>query len=158
MPTSVSAHVLITDTTQSHGAILHIIPDDDPIAGQESTLYFDTQARLLGGNENTSSLTITDQSGEQVVIATAIDGTLITAAYTFPAQGVYQLTFTVRSAGKTYTFEHSQRVSRGTVGSALDTPSYVWAEALGIVSTLGLTGLVLIIIRHRKRIAQQSTM
>ena len=30
---SVSAHVLITDTTKEIGAILHIQPDDDPVAG-----------------------------------------------------------------------------------------------------------------------------
>jgi hypothetical protein len=152
----VAAHVLITDESRSHGAILHIIPDDDPIAGEESTLYFDTQDELLEGDSNVS-LTVRNQSDNETSVSVKIDGTLVTADYTFPVQGVYELTYTVESADQTYQFSQSQRVSRGAIISASERPSYVWAEIVLLSSAVGAVLLVLTVFNYRKEIAKHST-
>lgn len=150
-----SAHVLISDETGSKGAILHIIPDDDPVAGQKATLFFDTQNDLLSDRSNVK-LTIKNDSGEQVDVPTKTSGSLATADYLFPAQGHYTLTYAIAANGKTVTFVQSQRVSRGTIGSALDRPTYTWAELLTIGSSIGLALLAVAMINHRKEIAQHS--
>src|SRR5690606_15978623 len=84
------AHVLVRDTSGSKGAILHIIPDDDPIAGKKATLYFDAQD--VFDDDVRTGLSITrDDNGEAVVVETKRDGSLVTAEYIFPARGVYNL-------------------------------------------------------------------
>lgn len=153
---SVFAHVLITNEAKTKGAILHIIPDDDPIAGEESSLYFDMQDEIQG-SENLVVLTIREPSGTETFMEAEIDGTLATAKYTFPEQGIYDLTFTVASDGEAYTFNHSQRVSRGIIIGPLDKTNYAWAEILLLVSGLGLIILVIIVFNRRKEITAQST-
>ncbi len=157
LSTTAQAHILITDNTKTYGSILHIIPDDDPIAGQESTLYFDMQNRLVNNNTRVV-LTIKDTRGNLASPAIKIDGTLATAKHTFAVQGLYELVFAVRSDAESYIFTHTQRVSRGIASSALDNPSYVWAEALIITTTTGLLLLLTTGIRHRHSIAKQSKM
>ena len=44
---SVQAHVLVADESNTYGAVIHVMPDDDAVAGTETTIYFDTQAGLL---------------------------------------------------------------------------------------------------------------
>lgn len=150
-----SAHVLINDDAKSQGAILHIIPDDDPIAGQSATLFFDTQGNLLQGS--TVTLTIQDATGAAESVPTKTDGSLVTADYTFPTQGTYTVSYVVTGKdGTTYKFAQSQRVSRGTVGSALDKPTYAWAEMLAIGAGVTLTVLLLIAFNHRAGIAKYS--
>lgn len=37
------AHVLVSDESNTVGAVLHITPDDDPIAGESAHIFFDVQ-------------------------------------------------------------------------------------------------------------------
>lgn len=157
VPQTTAAHVLITDDSRSKGAILHIIPDDDPIAGEKAVLYFDTQGGLLSDDAKVS-LSIRDSGGDETQVVTKTDGSLVTAEYTFPVQGVYQLQYTVQATGKTYEFSQAQRVSRGDVGSALDKPSYAAAEIGVLASALGLVLLLIVAFNRRHSIAAQSTL
>lgn len=145
------AHVLITDTTGTYGAILHVDPDDNPVAGQTSTLYLDTQA-LTGS----VSLTITSNTSS-VVLAMHSSGSMSEAHYIFPSQGVYNLVFTVHSSHDTYQFKQSQLVSRGTVSQPLQTPHYEWARALLVGCIVVLALLLVIALGNRHEIARQST-
>lgn len=157
VPQQVFAHVLITDDTKSKGAIAHIIPDDDPVAGEKAVLYFDTQGGLLDDKAKVS-LSISDAAGEAAQVSTKIDGSLVTAEYTFPVQGAYKLTFTVDTASKQYVFNYSQRVSRGVVSSALDKPSYAFAEIGVLASGLGIVLLFIVAFNRRVRLARHSAL
>lgn len=151
-----SAHVLVTDDTKTNGAILHIIPDDDPVAGESATLFFDTQDKLLNADNTKVTLTVQRPDEEKKSVAMTVAGTLATVDYVFPVQGVYNLTFLAESNGKSYTFEWSQRVSRGVMGSALDRPHYAWAEMLVVGAGVSFALLIIIAINRRKAIAEQS--
>lgn len=151
IPQITSAHVLITDESHTKGAILHLTPDDDPIAGQEATLYFDTQAHT-----NAVSVSIQSEDGEVSNIAMKLEGALATARYIFPTQGVYRLTFTAKSDEQTYTFTQTQRITRGKAASALDKPTYAWAEIMLIVCSILLSLLLFTAWDRRKDIARQS--
>jgi len=154
---SAAAHVLITDDTKTKGAILHINPDDDPIAGQASTLYLDTQDQLTKDKDVAVSLLITDSTGKEITIPMKLSGTLAAADYIFPVQGLYHLSFKITSGSKTTVFEQSQRVSRGTAGSALDRPSHAWAEILALISGISIILLAIAVFNRRETIAKQST-
>ena len=151
-----SAHVLITDETKTSGAVLHIIPDDDPFAGEEATFYLDTQYQLTAPSASVE-LIVTDASGVEQKVQTELEGTLATADFVFPVQGVYDLKFTVTTEGKTYVFKQSQRVSRGVSNSPLEQPRYAWAEILVIASAIGFALLVIAFITHKKGLAKHST-
>lgn len=158
IPVPATAHVLITDSSQSKGAILHIIPDDDPVAGEQSPLYFDTQEQLLKPDTSSKvTLIIENTTGEKTDVPVKIDGSLVTADYTFPMQGVYKLTYEIVAGNEKYIFTQSQRVSRGAVESALNQPTYAWAEMLIVGTGVGLIVLMIVAFNRRKLIANQSS-
>lgn len=157
VPHTAAAHVLVTDETRSKGAIVHIIPDDDPVAGEKAVLYFDTQGGLLDDQASVSFM-VSNSAGEVVHVSTKTDGSLVTAEYVFPIQGVYDLTFTVATSGKQYVFNQSQRVSRGMVGSALDKPSYAAAEIGVLASGIGIVLLLIVAFNHRAGLASHSSL
>jgi hypothetical protein len=156
LPAIASAHVFVMDDTMTSGAILHISPDDDPIAGEKSTIYFDTQDKILGEKNTAFSLRVIGVDGKISQVDTKKDGTLVTAQYIFPTQGVYTIAFATTSRGKSYIFEHVQRVSRGASTSALDRPVHTWAE-ISLISAVVLFSVLCIVgIARRKDIAAQS--
>lgn len=151
-PTQASAHVLITDTTKTKGAILHINPDDDPIAGQPASFFFDMQDQDI----TEVTLTINSTTSESKSVPLQISGSLATAEYIFPSQGAYDMTFAVQTVNSSYTFNYSQRVSRGISSGALDKPSYAWAEMLLLASGLGFVLLMIVAVNRRTAIKLQS--
>jgi hypothetical protein len=77
------------ETGGSVGAIMHVDPDDEPIANEPATFYFDfeykqRQFNLQGCN---CAVTIT-QNGRQVFGQSLTENTF---SYTFPEQGAYVL-------------------------------------------------------------------
>lgn len=148
-----SAHVLVTDQTGQKGAILHIVPDDDPIAGKEATLFLDTQNDLLDG-VSTVLLFIGENS---TPVEVKVDGSLATADYTFPAQGVYPIRYEVQTPGGSYVFEQTIRISRGVTAGDVERPRHTWAEGLLIGSAVLFACLAIIAWNHRAGITRQST-
>lgn len=155
LPPTASAHVLIGDDSKSIGAVLHVVPDDDPIAGQPSNLFFDIQTQKL--NKNSAKLTITDVATAKAMdVPVKVDNNSVTADYTFPTQGVYGLSLAVTS-DKAYVFNYSQRVSRGVTGSALDASTYPLANLALVFSGTMFLLLLVIMFNHRKDIKKHST-
>jgi len=146
------AHVLITDDTGTYGAILHIDPGDNPVAGQPATLILDTQ-QLAG----TTTVAIGDAAGHTTTLATHTVGSMAEVHYTFPSQGVYSLVFTVHSSHHSYIFHQSQLISQGTVAQPLTQPHHQWARALLVTSLAGLGLLVAILLGRWRLITRQST-
>lgn len=153
---SASAHVLTQDAAKTKGAIVHIIPDDDPVAGKEATLYFDIQGEL-SSSDSSVQLSITNANGTKRFIPTTLEGSLASATYTFPTQGAYNLALTVSSNGTTYIFSQPQRVSRGVTTNALDQPTYAWAEILLLASGIGFVMLIFTAFNRKRDIAEYST-
>lgn len=153
---SVSAHVLITNTTKTNGAVLHITPDDDPVAGKQSTFYFDTQNKTSLAPAEVQ-LTVTDQSGIITAVETTVEGSLIMATYTFPSQGVYDINYTLKSNDTVMTFTQAQRVSRGITSSETTTMTHEWAEIALLLAIIGFVMLSIIAFNRRKEIIKHST-
>ena len=152
---SASAHVFVPDETKVRGAIVHITPDDDPIAGQKATIYFDVQDSILKP-DSTVALVIQGEGSREEMTA-KFDDSLATFAYTFPSQGVYELVFSVNTGSNAYTFKQSHRVARGAAVNALDQPSHEWARITLLASGIGFALMLITVINRRREIAKQST-
>lgn len=85
--TPVFAHVLKTDG--NIGAVVHINPEDDPIAGEKTTIYFDVKDKEgKFSSENCLCIFKVSTKGQDIYMQT-ITGTV--AEYTFPARDMYTL-------------------------------------------------------------------
>ncbi len=151
-----SAHVLIKSMNNESAAILHIMPDDDPIAGEKATLMFDTQGGLLQGDSKVVLTVTNKETGVADVVSTSTDGSLVSASYVFPVQGLYTITYAVKTGDVSTTFEQTQRVSRGVVGSSSSKESYIWAEALLFIVVVLVLILGILAWNHRKAIFKSS--
>jgi hypothetical protein len=155
LPQTASAHVLVNDTSDTVGAVLHIVPDDDPVAGQTANLFFDVQTERL--NEKTTMLAVMNSAThEEAQLPVKMDGNSITAEYIFPTQGIYQLTLTV-AADKEYTFVYSQRVSRGVSSGLSDKRAFPLAKFALIFSGTLFLFLLIVMFNYRKEIKKRST-
>lgn len=145
LPLPVFAHQLVTDG--SIGVVLHVDPDDDPIANQNATFHFDFQDR-----ENKFQLdhcqctVVVMQDGKELASAPLTPATLSIASYsyTFLAKGVYAIeVIGVPQPGdafQPFTVRYSQRVARD--GTASGFPAWAWVPigaGIAVVLVVGFT-------------------
>ncbi|HJQ07939.1 MAG TPA: hypothetical protein VJ836_00485 [Candidatus Saccharimonadales bacterium] len=150
LPGSVSAHVLIKDQVGGAGAILHVNPDDDPIAGERATLFFDIRDNSINPESSRARLTIIDDQGVAAVASSEVLGSSVSANYVFPRQGLYELKLVITRGDKTiHIFMQSQRVGRGIIGSVTASSALAWAET-GIIFTLIAAAFTVIIVFNRR--------
>ena len=140
-----SAHVLNKSNDNAKAAILHIIPDDDPIAGEPASLLFDTQGELLEGDTSVSLVVQNNSISTSASVATKVDGSLVSAKYVFPTQGTYTIKYVVATNERQFMFEQTMRVSRGIENGVTSSINHGWAEALllgsgALTLTLGIIG------------------
>ncbi|HRH31119.1 MAG TPA: hypothetical protein PK950_00435 [Candidatus Paceibacterota bacterium] len=90
MPLPASAHVLKTDGTM--GAILHIDPNDSPVAGEPASIFFDLKdSANIFAVENCVCVVSVLQSGESILEKTVTRIAPVT--YTFPERSIYTVQF-----------------------------------------------------------------
>lgn len=154
--TPANAHVLIMDTTDKLGLVLHVTPADEPVAGKISNLYFDIQNSAANIDTSKAILDISsiDTSDSSVPLEKHTNS--LNAAYLFNKPGVYTLVLTVISNGKTYLFSHSLRVAANDQVDNSAVKNSSWAKATIVVSTTAILVLLIIAFNRRKRIASQS--
>ena len=113
-PRTISAHILKTDG--QIGGILHIDPDDDPIAGQASNLFWDftNKGQKFNVNNCTCYVSILE-SGKEIAREQLINETF---TYTFPKKDVYQVNVSgnprVNNSFQPFILSYDIRVSRET--------------------------------------------
>lgn len=150
LPGHVSAHVLIKDKASGTGAILHVNPDDDPIAGERASLFYDIRDSSINPSSSDATLSITDDQGVTSAVPSEIRGSSVSATYNFPRQGLYRIRLVIERDGTvTHTFMQAQRVSRGIIGGVTVSSTPAWAEA-GIIFTLLASAFVAIVVFNRR--------
>ncbi len=149
------AHVVIRDETNSVGAVLHITPDDDPVAGDKANLYFSIENQSLVRSNVT--IAITDEATGQIAnVEASMNSSSVSAEYVFPSRGVYSINLKV-SGVENYNFSYTQRVTKGTGSSSLPEQEYPLAKATLLFSGMALIFTVIVLINRRKDIFSQST-
>lgn len=161
-----SAHVLIVDG--SVGAVMHIDPDDSPVAKQQSAFFFefkDTQNKFQPKNCDCEFSIVENGSTiySQPLFETSVNPSLNNASvfYTFPQEDVYQ----VKVVGKPntpnsfqqFTLIYNVRVDQiaDTITSTSSQTNNFWGEHLVYFLGLGfiIIGLLMYIaysIFHKK--------
>jgi hypothetical protein len=146
---SANAHVLKSDG--SIGAVMHIDPADDPIAGEISTFFFewkDTKRRFRPENCDCTFLVFED--GKQIYSQTleSQDNTL-SGTFTFPRKNIYKIqiagTPTASNAFDAFTLTYDIRVEKERIDTSstkevpllFATRAY-WGLLFGVVFLAGL--------------------
>ncbi len=160
MPATTRAHVLITEPVYGAGAVVHINPNDDPVAGDTAVLYYELGGGQLNAGEY-DFLLIVHREGRLVAEAPAqvLGSSSVRVEYVFPAQGLYQLELrAVSRFGKEPTaFTQSLQVTRGVGGGAgAAHPSHARAEIGVVMTPVALIAILIYIVNHRHEIAQFS--
>lgn len=159
LPTSAKAHVLITDTQRQTGAVLHITPDDDPIAGEPSDLFFEFDGTKISYRTHSFNLSAITSSGQATSIPMHAQGNTISAEYTFPSQGVYTLSVLaepILAGEQRFEFSYTQRVSRGVVLATQPSKQHHWAYLAIVAGASGLLVLGILTYNNRKEIIAYS--
>ncbi len=140
---------------------MHINPDDDPIAGQVSQLYFDVQDKnsevriAYSGYE----LVVTNENGVATTVPLSISGSTLGTDYTFPTTGLYSLTLRSKASYDQFqkvSMQDSIRVSRGPTNTASATPEHPMASVVVLGSAVALVVLAILAFNNRQNIARQS--
>lgn len=153
-PLPASAHVILRDGEA--GAVLHIAPGDDPVAGLVSGLFYEIKAPgSLAGADTT--LTILRQNNPAEIVPTHLKGDTVAGEYTFPVRNIYTLKLVVRQIGvsKPLIFTHVVRVSRAIKGTAQAVPAPVWAKVGLLLSAWGMLVCVGVFLTRRKTITSK---
>lgn len=150
---SAEAHMLLKDTASKTGTILHVTPDDDPIAGEQSSLIFDIQDAPPGTGTVTAELIIIDEQDRSTNVPAHAQENTVKAAYTFPRQGLYTLILSMRQDGKeTNRFMESQRVSRGMINNATAHGAPLWAGTGLLCTVIAAIAVAAVAISRRSSI------
>lgn len=166
IPTNANAHVL--KTSGSVGAVVHVTPEDDPIAGEATDFYFDfkdTQGRFKA--ENCDCTVTILKAGQEAYSAPLFQNnsdpslTNVSFSYTFPEKNIYQ----VKISGKPLTsdvfqefnLEYDIRVARisdslatGTIDNSSENQMNSLSPyilPIGIIVILG----ILAFIKYKKK-------
>lgn len=157
IPASALAHELVRDQSGGAGALVYIDPDDDPIAGQPATLFFEFPDNTMTAKSSKASLTITDERGAAATVPIKADGSSLSGTYVFPRQGSYQIKLEIEQAGKArHVFSLSQQISRGAASDAQPNQAPAWAVAGTAATVLGVLLLAILARKHHKAIRQYS--
>lgn len=96
VPTQVLAHTL--ESSGSIGAVLHVTPDDDPIAGEVSGFYFEFKDKNNKFQPENCVCTVSIKKGDDEIFSTDLfgansDPSLSNASFnfTFPEKNIYKI-------------------------------------------------------------------
>jgi hypothetical protein len=113
------AHVLKYDGTI--GAVMHVDPDDDPIAGQVATFFFEFKDTSGKFSLTTCDCTISVQAQGKEIFSSPLSSSA-SATYTFPQKDIYTISVigTPKSSNafQPFTLTYNLRVERAATVQA----------------------------------------
>lgn len=154
-----SAHVVIESQDRTAAAVFHVTPDDSPVAGKRSALFFDVRSQQASEQKVVSAeLQVVGPDDEVVQVPTRVDRGAVYADYTFATQGVYRLQLSVQYEDAAETFRAVQRVSRGAGVAVVEDSNtrYRWAELLLVMSVVATVVIVIAVVIRRREIGAAS--
>ncbi len=166
-PQTALAHILKSDG--SIGAVLHISPDDDPIAGEQSSFYFEFKDKegKFDPQKCLCNVTILQSDKDiysQPLFKDNLEPSLKNASFsfTFPERDVYKVKISGTSVGGEFAaFEliYDIRVERSVnsepVKSTDEENNWFWSHAIHLIGGFLLGGFLVfaLIAQKRKKVA-----
>lgn len=159
VPPSVSAHILQADG--NIGAVLHIDPQDDPVAGQQSAFFFEFKDKTGKFSSWACNCTFAIlQGGKELVIQplfpASSDASADTASvfFTFPKRDVYQIrvngTPVTPNTFQPFTLTYDVRVAREKTGSTTDEKK-PFPPVAAVLIGLALFFIVILLIKSLRK-------
>ena len=155
-----SAHIVLRDKKANIGALIHVNPDDDPIAGRPAQMNFsiDDSSAAYRAPYKAYTLSVTGADGKSAQAAMSVTDTTVIGTYVFPSQGIYTLNLTAEAeGGKIIAFRDVLRVSRGIVRAEVKEPEYPWATIVLWNAGIVLLALLAVFMINRREIIRKST-
>lgn len=162
VPIPVSAHVLKTNGTV--GAVMHVDPDDDPMAGSPSTIYFDFKdtKEHISPKQCQCTLSIF-QKGKEIYSQDLFENTAnqnftTEAVYTFPTIGEYTLkvrgTPYIKGDFQPFLLTYDIDVDQKSQKPSPDSQSQ-WFPRIytGVILVLSTALIIFFIVRFKKKVA-----
>ncbi len=154
LPAQVLAHTL--ESSGSIGAVMHVTPDDDPIAGEVSGFYFEFKDKNNKFQPENCVCTVSIKKGDDEIFSTDLfgansDPSLSNASFnfTFPEKNIYKIVIKGESktSGEFQNFELSydlrvERVSE-KVSATTQKPQTTTTRKLPIIP-LSMVGLLIV--------------
>jgi hypothetical protein len=120
--TPVLAHVLKNDG--AIGAILHVTPDDDPIAGEKTDFFFDIKDKQGKFTRQSCDCNVSIFKGEEQLFSQALfasnpdpNSKIAVISFTFPEKNIYKIRVSgspnTPDAFQPFNLEYDLRVARG---------------------------------------------
>lgn len=153
------AHVLLREDSGELSAVLHINPDDDPIADRAADLFFDLESRQQLAAGTPVTITVQKPDGGLDSMHRQLDANGdIGLEYTFTSKGSYLLRLEIVGRdGSTLMLSHSQHVTRGKAADP-SLHQHPLAEFILVVSISIFAILTILAIVHRREIGRKSVM
>ena len=165
LPPQASAHVLETDG--NIGAVIHIDPDDDPIAGEQTGFFFEFKDKQNKFNSQHCECRFTILEGGRELYAqplfrdnTSPSLTSASVYYTFPLKNIYKIQLTgkptIPDTFQPFTLTYDIRVERES-DKKIETTEESWfsIHTHHIRTTIIIAFFVIILgiylIKHRKK-------
>lgn len=121
-----AAHVVARDESSNSGVLVHSTPNDDPIVGIQSELFFELQDDTLSTKNFIYTIEVLSPNNTKELITTYVLGDkTIGAKYTFPQIGSYRFllegkpSYISGISPRTVRFTHTQYVQRTSQQPAL---------------------------------------
>lgn len=166
LPVNVLAHVL--ESSGSVGAVMHVSPDDDPIAGQQSDFYFEFKDKedKFKPEDCNCIISISDSSGKEISNQPLFSGSndvnsrSASFSFTFPQKDVYEIHISGKSNSgqfSEFNLEYELRVERDLTSSALDAsatrqkPNWVMAHLPHLIGGIVVLGFLLFALWKQSR-------
>ena len=127
----VLAHVVIMSEQGGSKAVFHISPADDPVAGTQSTLFFDISDSQTTLKNATATLQISGPNSSQESKNTSISDGTVSATHTFASGGAYKLKLVITSTDPSaevleFNYEQTVRsVSQTTAAKSSQLPLFM---------------------------------
>jgi len=156
----VSAHIVLRDKNANIGALIHVNPDDDPVAGRPAQMNFsiDDSSATYRAPYKAYSLSVTGADGKSAQAVMSVTDTTVIGTYVFPSQGIYTLNLTAKAEnGKIIAFRDVLRVSRGIVRVEVKEPEYPWATIVLWNAGIVFLALLAVFMANRRAIIKRST-
>jgi hypothetical protein len=157
--TPAQAHVLITDGTI--GAVLHVDPEDDPIAGARSNFFFEFKDKQNKFKSENCDCTFTIKENDNVIFTQPLfqntnNPSLNNASvsFTFPKRDIYEVSVVGKphspGAFQPFTLTYDIRVERTADGVSSAPQSWIATHIVQLIGGVLVLGFLLWFLLKKK--------
>jgi hypothetical protein len=161
--TPAQAHVLITDGTI--GAVLHVEPEDDPIAGAQSSFFFEFKDKQNKFKPENCDCTVTIKENNTVIFTqplfqntnnASLNDDDASVSFSFPKRAIYEISVVGKpntpGAFQPFNLKYTIRVERTAAATTPAPQSWITIHLVQLIGGVLVLGfLIWFLLRKKKK-------